>query len=95
MRETGPSLLFEPVSCKQEQGFVRGPISSARLTSYRSHAIGPLTIHGIARVTIGKYPGCFEKGKRRFSSISGRCEINVSKTRLARVSSRFLLGNPR
>ena len=43
MSETGPSLFFEPVSCKQEQGFVWGTISSrAGLTSYRSHVISPL-----------------------------------------------------
>ena len=38
--ESGPSLFFESVSCKQEQGFVWGAISSRTgLTSDRSHVI--------------------------------------------------------
>ena len=42
MSETGPSLFFKPVSCKQEQGFVWGVTSSrAGMTSYRSHVISP------------------------------------------------------
>ena len=41
--ETSPSFFFEPVSRKQEQGFVRGAISNrAGLTSYRSHVISRL-----------------------------------------------------
>ena len=42
MSETGASLFFELVSCKQERGFAWGAISSrAGLTSYQSHVISP------------------------------------------------------
>ena len=41
--ETGPSLFFEPVTCKLIQGLVWGAFESrAGLTSYRSHANGIL-----------------------------------------------------
>ena len=39
MSETGPSLLFEPVSCKQEQEFVWSAISSR---AGRTHVISRL-----------------------------------------------------
>ena len=45
MSETGPSLFSEPVSCKQEQGFVWVTISCRAVqTPYRSHVISPLSL---------------------------------------------------
>ena len=42
MSQTGLRWFFEPVSCKQKQGFVWRPIwSRTGLSSYRSHVITP------------------------------------------------------